>query len=259
MEFIILGTSAGGIPQSDCMQCKACRSAIENKGKDVRTRQSIIINNDGYTLIDADPDLRFQLIREKINLREIKEVFLTHIHGDHIFGLCEFAVGNVVAIPIFSDKIILDNVFDKSFDFMVKYGWAKPTQLKGEIKIRKLKFIPFEVPHTPKEFGPTLSYKIIENEKILTYVPDIATFTPEILKIIDNSNVIIIDGVFYDKSRVGHISIKDSIPFLQKLNLGQVIFTQMNHSEPTHEELEEKLKPYEYKFKVAYDGMKIKM
>lgn len=257
MEAIILGTSAGGVPQSDCMECRTCKYAIDHDGKDVRTRQAIIIKNgEGYTLIDADPDLRFQLIREKISLNKIKEVFLTHAHGDHMFGLYEFAVGNVESVPIISDKKILENIFRKSFDFLVKYGWTVPTELKGKIKIRELTFIPFEVPHTPKDLGPTLGYKIIDkNKKTLTYVPDIAALTPEILEIIDNSDILIFDGVFYDRTMAFHISMKNSIPILQKLNIGKIIFTQMNHSELIHEELKKLVKPYH----VAYDGMKIKI
>jgi len=257
MEVTILGTSAGGIPQTDCMKCRTCKSAVENGGKDVRTRQSIIIRNgNGYSLIDADPDLRFQLLREKINLREIKEVFLTHAHGDHIFGLYEFCVGDIRNVPIFSNRQILENVFGKSFYFLAEFGWMVPMELTKEIKIRNLSFLPFEVPHTPRELGPTLGFRISENGKVLTYVPDIALFTPEVLKKLDNSDVLIFDGVFYDRLNGGHIPIAGSIPILQKLNLGEVIFTQMNHTEPTHEELEKRLKPYGYK--VAYDGMKIK-
>lgn len=259
MEVTILGSGAtGGTPQSDCMQCRACKYAMKNGGKDFRTRQSIIIKNgEGYSLIDADPDLRFQLIREKIRTSEIKEVFLTHVHGDHIFGLFEFAVGYVMNVPVFSNKKILDNVFGKSFDFLAQYNWMKPIEISDEIKIRNLKFEPFEVPHTQKEIGPTLGFRITENEKVLTYVPDIAALTQKVLNMLNNSDVLIFDGVFFDRPNAIHISIKDSIPLLQKLKLGRVIFTQMNHSELLHEELEEKLKTYGYE--VAYDGMKIKL
>lgn len=258
MEIIVLGTSAAGIPQIDCMICKACKSAITKGGKDRRTMQAITIKNkDGFTLIDADPDLRFQLEKEKIRLQDITEIFITHVHGDHIFGLFELSIGEPLYIPVYSKKEILDLIFKKSFDYLEYLEFAKPTPIKNEIALRGFTFIPFEVSHTLPTAGPTLAYKIKEGNKILTYVPDIAELTPEILKMIDNSDVLIFDDVFYDKSLAGHLAMTESIPLIQKLNLGKVYFTQMNHSEPTHEELEELVKPYGYH--IAYDGLRIKL
>lgn len=258
MEITILGSSASGVPQIDCMVCKACRSAIIKGGKNRRTMQSIAIKNkDGFTLIDADPDLRFQFEKEKLRLQDITEIFLTHIHGDHIFGLFQLSVGHVLHIPVYSKKEILDLIFKKSFDYLEQFGFAEPIPLKNEITLRGLTFIPFEVPHTTRLAGPTLGYKIKEGKKVLTYVPDIAGFTPEILNTIDNSDVLIFDGVFYDRPIAMHMPIVESIPFLKKLNLKEVYFTQMNHSEPPHEELEKLVKPYGYH--IAYDGMKIRV
>jgi len=258
MEVIILGSSASGIPQIDCMSCNACRSAIEKGGKDRRTMQSIAIKNkDGFTLIDADPDLRFQFEREKIRLQDITEIFITHVHGDHIFGLFQLSVGADLHIPVYSKKEILDLIFKKSFDYLEQFGFAEPIPIKNEITLRGITFIPFEVPHTIPMAGPTLAYKIKEGGKTLTYVPDIAELTPKILNMIDNSDVLIFDGVFYSRSAAMHIPIIKSIPFLEKLNLGEVYFTEMNHSEPTHEELEKLVKPYGYH--IAYDGLKIKL
>jgi len=258
MEVIILGTSAGGIPQSDCRRCIACRTAIEKGGKDVRTRQAILIRNgDGYSLIDTDPDLRFQLIREGISLKEIKEVFLTHTHADHTFGMYEFALGNITNVPIYSDRQVLEYLFTRSFNFICNYGCLVPTEITEEIKLRELKFKPFEVPHTPEILGPTLGFRITDGKKILTYAPDVGELTSKVVNNIDNSNVLIFDGVFYDREGTDHVPIIDSIPVFQKLNIDEIIYTQMNHTEMTHGELEERLKPYG--FKVAYDGMRIKL
>jgi pyrroloquinoline quinone biosynthesis protein B len=258
MKVTILGSSAGGIPQVDCMECHTCLTAIAKGGKNRRTMTSIAIENkDGFTLIDADPDLRFQLEREKIRLQDITEIFLTHVHGDHTFGLYQLSTGRGLMVPVYSKKKILDMVFKKSFDFLEYMGFARPVPVNEKVTLHGMTFKPFGVPHTATVAGPTVGYNVMENGKKLTYVPDIADLTQDVQKSIDNSDVLIIDGVFFDQSRVGHIAITESIPILQKLEIGEVIFTHMNHTELTHEELEEELKPYGYK--VAYDGMKIKI
>lgn len=257
MEVIILGTSSAGIPESDCMICKTCRSASKG-GKDRRTMQALAIKNKiGFTLIDADPDLGHQLVREKIRLRDITEIFITHAHGDHIFGLFQLSVGEPLNMPVYSRKEILDMIFKKSFDYLEYLDFAKPIRIEDEITLRGITFIPFEVPHTSRMVGPTLGYKIIEGGKTLTYVPDIAELTPQIMKTIDNSDVLIFDGVFFNHSIAGHMAMTKSIPLLTKLKLGRVYFTQMNHSSPTHEELEKLVEPYGCS--IAYDGLKIKL
>ena len=63
--------------------CSVCNSPDP---RDHRTRVSLYIEWDGlYLLIDTSPDLRQQLLREKIT--RIDHVLFTHTHADHIFGL----------------------------------------------------------------------------------------------------------------------------------------------------------------------------
>ena len=51
-----------------------------------RTRCSIVVRNSrGNLLVDTPPDLRTQLLREKIGV--VHEVLFTHEHADHLFGL----------------------------------------------------------------------------------------------------------------------------------------------------------------------------
>jgi phosphoribosyl 1,2-cyclic phosphate phosphodiesterase len=258
MKVIILGSSAGGVPQIDCMECRSCRAAINHGGKNRRTMTSIAIENrKGFTLIDADPDLRFQMEREGMKMEDINGIFITHAHGDHMFGLFNLSTGRPHEIPIYSKKKVLDKIFGKSFAYLEYLGYARPIPIKVSVEFHGHTYVPFEVPHTRPGDGPTLGYCVKEGGKILNFVPDISKLTPDVLKSIDNSDVLIIDGVFYDEPRAGHAAIVQSIPLLQKLDIGEVIFTQMNHTEPTHEELEKLVKPYG--FKIAYDGMKIKL
>ena len=86
-ELIFLGSSGGiQVPSFHC-SCRTCEDA-RNDPKLQRTRASALISGKENILIDAGPDIEFQLEREKITF--IDSIFLTHWHYDHCFGLGAF-------------------------------------------------------------------------------------------------------------------------------------------------------------------------
>jgi phosphoribosyl 1,2-cyclic phosphodiesterase len=266
MEILVLGSAANArIPQSDCMVCKTCKTALERGGLDKRTRSSLLIKNlDKYTLVDANPDLSEQLVRERIPTTQISEILLTHAHGDHIYGLFEMAVGRPLKMPVYSDKNILNIIFGERrvFEYLIQEDRVIPEELvigeRKKLGAGKLKIVPFEVVHTPKEIlGPTLGYKFFEANKTFTYVPDISEFDKSAKKYIDNSNVLMIGTPMLEGRMYGHIGLKEMIPILQKMKIGKVYITHLFHVEPTHKELQNTVDPYGYT--IAYDDMKIKI
>src|SRR5579871_3514413 len=82
-EFILLGTGTShGVPIIGC-HCPVCTS--ENP-RNNRTRTGVAVRTpEGLFLIDTSPELRIQLLRERIDL--VNAVVYTHSHADHIFGL----------------------------------------------------------------------------------------------------------------------------------------------------------------------------
>ena len=82
-KFIILGSgSSMGVPRADGYS-GACN--LNNK-KNHRTRCSALIQlvNENI-LIDSSPDLRQQLLNNKI--KSISKVFYTHLHADQTHGI----------------------------------------------------------------------------------------------------------------------------------------------------------------------------
>ena len=83
MKFIILGCgSSMGVPRPDGFfgNCNP-----KNK-KNFRTRCSALINtNNENILIDSSPDLRQQLLDNKI--KTIDKVFYSHMHADQTHGI----------------------------------------------------------------------------------------------------------------------------------------------------------------------------
>ena len=83
VKFIILGSgSSMGVPRADGYSGN-CN--LNNK-KNFRTRCSALIKfDDKNILIDTSPDLRSQLLKNKI--KSINKVFYTHLHADQTHGI----------------------------------------------------------------------------------------------------------------------------------------------------------------------------
>ena len=76
------------------------------KKKNLRTRCSALIKtkNDNI-LIHTSPDLRFQLLQNKIN--KIDFVLYSHMHADQTHGINDlrvFYIKNKKTIPVFADR-----------------------------------------------------------------------------------------------------------------------------------------------------------
>ena len=84
-RLIILGCGSSlGVPRIDGIW----GSCNKNNKKNIRTRSSaIIIKGKNSILIDTSPDLRCQLLSNKI--KNISSVILTHEHADQTNGLFE--------------------------------------------------------------------------------------------------------------------------------------------------------------------------
>lgn len=107
VTFLGTGTSVG-VPAIGC-DCDVC---LSSEPKNKRTRCSITVRLPGGTLlIDTPPDLRTQLIREKIGL--VHAVLYTHEHADHVFGLDDvrlfpFRLGH--AVPLYCNATVESHI-----------------------------------------------------------------------------------------------------------------------------------------------------
>jgi phosphoribosyl 1,2-cyclic phosphate phosphodiesterase len=81
MRVELLGTAAAeGWPGLFC-DCGVCTYARVHKGKDVRTRSSLLI--DRRLKIDFPPDTFYHTIAHNIELRTLQALLFTHAHDDH--------------------------------------------------------------------------------------------------------------------------------------------------------------------------------
>ena len=82
MRIQILGTAAAeGWPAVFC-GCETCNRARAAGGKNIRTRQSAQI--DDVFKIDLPPDTHYHQFHYGLRLSELKHLFITHSHEDHL-------------------------------------------------------------------------------------------------------------------------------------------------------------------------------
>ena len=83
MKFIILGCgSSMGVPRSD----GDFGNCNPKEKKNYRTRCSaLIITKSSNILIDTSPDLRSQLLKNKV--KKIDKVLYSHMHADQTHGI----------------------------------------------------------------------------------------------------------------------------------------------------------------------------
>ena len=82
-SLTLTGTSTSvGVPVVTC-DCRICRSSDP---RNRRYRSGVLVRGpEGNFVIDASPELRLQLVRERVE--RVEAAIFTHSHADHIMGL----------------------------------------------------------------------------------------------------------------------------------------------------------------------------
>ena len=194
LKFIILGSgSSMGVPRSDGFFGK-CNP--KNK-KNYRTRCSALIkfNNENF-LIDTSPDLRQQLLSNKI--KSIDRIFYTHLHADQTHGINDlrpFFLTTNKKIPIYAD-IKTTKYLYSTFKYCFKSSFGYPSTLslnklkkKHTFKNKNKKII---IQSIPVEHGKIKSICYLINKK-LAYASDISLFYEQDYKFLMNLDYLIID------------------------------------------------------------------
>ena len=98
MKLKYYGTGAGyGIPEIFC-DCRICRQAREEGGKNIRTRSCATL--DGRIAIDLSVDTFYHSAFAGLDMRRIKQVLVTHAHHDHFFTNDMFSRARNMSEPV---------------------------------------------------------------------------------------------------------------------------------------------------------------
>ena len=216
-KFIILGSgSSMGVPRADGHFGK-CNP--RNK-KNYRTRCSALIkfNNENF-LIDTSPDLRQQLIFNKI--KNINKIFYTHLHADQTHGINDlraFYKKTKKQLPVYADKKTTKYLFS-TFKYCFKSAFGYPSTLVlnklKKIHTFKNKNNSITIKAIPVEHGNIESICYLINKK-LAYASDISLFYKQDYQFLNNLDFLIIDCL-WKKKHTAHFNLDEVLDIVKIL------------------------------------------
>lgn len=257
MKLIFLGTGAGcGVPSFYC-NCPACQEA-QREPRYTRSRCAIMVSGEQNTLIDAPPDLRFQLLRERID--QIDHFFLTHWHYDHSGGLGELEfyvrVKRQEAIPAYMTPGSL-KWLRASYGFLEDCFSIQTVDAGWQFELDKVVYTGLEVTHAPGTLGLLLH---TSSSKRTAYLPDTGPLPASTQEMLRGVDTLILGATFWGRNWMpeDHLSVQEAVQIGLRLEAKEMYLTHvsMHHDKPiTNRELESYLLSFGDHLHLAYDGL----
>ncbi len=240
IKCTLLGCGSSlGVPRADGSfgNCKS------REKKNYRTRCSFLISSKiKNIIIDTSPDLRIQLLNNKVT--NISSVFYTHYHADQTHGINDlrvFFLKNQKKIPVYSDlqtKKFLLTTFKycfndfKGYPSILKHHSLKKKHFfdskKNRIKIQYLK-----VKHGLID---SLGYLINDT---CAYISDVNEIYEKELRKLHNLKYFVIDCLRY-KEHSSHFNLSQVLDIVKYIKPKKTILTNM-HSDLDYNQLKIKL------------------
>ena len=253
-KLIILGSgNSMGVPKID----GSWGNCNKKNKKNIRTRcAAIILKGNNSILIDTSPDIKNQLITNKI--KNLSSVIYTHEHADQTNGLFElrpFFLKYKKKINIYGNLRTINHL-KKRFDYCFESFYDYPAIVKGNIikKVfslgkhnEKINFNTTQVVHGPIK---ATAY-VFENT---AYISDCNDLSIVNMKIFQNLKHLVIDCLRIKKSPV-HFNLEEALYVHTCLKPKRTILTNLN-SELNYDFL---LKRLPKNVLPAYDGLKLNL
>lgn len=279
MKIKLLGTAAAeGIPALFCT-CPICQHAMKKKGRNIRTRAQVLVDDD--LLVDFNADTYYHKLKYHLHLEKIKTLLITHSHTDHFISFdlayrgIYFAENINQNLNVYGNRNVIDS-FQKT-----NYIETMDERVLNQIKFHEIQpFNQFRVDgyqinslsanHMKNE--QALLYTIQKDNKTMMICYDTARITEEnydyLLQMNLHIDCILIDGTS-GKHTNGvqnvHMGLMDAYDTIQKLKdksilkeNARTIITHISHNGGyTHETYTKKAA--KLKMEVAYDGMELEI
>ena len=256
MKFIILGCgSSMGVPRPDGFFGK-CNP--KNK-KNYRSRCSALIKTKSENvLIDTSPDLRQQLIDNKIN--QIDKVLYSHMHADQTHGINDlrsFYINTRKQINVFAD-LPTSKYLKKTFSYCFTNSnkeyppTLKLNKIRKNILIdnnkKKIDIKPIKVKH-----GSVNSICYIIDKK-LAYISDVSHIFNKDFKFFKNLKHLVIDCLWF-KDHPSHFNFTKALELIKLFSPKNAILTNL-HTDIDYKDLKKRLPKY---IIPAHDGLIINL
>ena len=208
-----------------------------------------------HLLIDPCVDLRQQFLRE--NIADVRDILVTHLHADHIFGLNEVRIFNKKYNH--ATNLYLEQGFNCEIREVFRYIYNPPDQIGGGLpqvnnviikpgktfEIADFKITPFRVFHGRL---PITGFRINN----IAYITDSSVIPEESYQYLEQLDVLVLNAL-RERKHPTHFSISESVEQAQKIGAKQTLFTHIDH-DLEHEKTNSSLPK---NIQLAYDGQVI--
>jgi phosphoribosyl 1,2-cyclic phosphate phosphodiesterase len=250
--FTFLGTGTSvGVPMIGC-DCPVCRS---QDPRNHRYRCGVLIRTpEGNILIDTPPELRLQLVRERVRL--IHAVLFTHFHADHVFGLDDLRpIGKYLGEPV---PLYCTGEVEGKLRAAFSYAFGPQAEELSAGFIPKLRFQritsdPFTVldqrvvpiPLIHAQFD-VFGFRIGD----VAYCTDVNEIPRTSWPRLEGVRVLVLDAL-RPKPHPAHFGLDQALDVIDRFQPEQAYLTHLSH-EMDHEAISQQLPP---NVQLAYDGL----
>lgn len=253
-EMILLGTGTShGVPVIGC-RCPVCRS---DNPRNQRTRTGVAVQApEGMFLIDTSPELRIQLLREKIDL--VHAAVYTHSHADHLFGLDDLRLFGYYLkrpIPLYCEEIVEQQIRSAySYAFLPPdpeiHNGALPM-----LEIRRIGLEPFELLGLKVQpmrlwhgkLG-VLGYRVGD----VAFCTDVSRIPEESFPHLEGLDTLVIDAL-RETPHTTHFGIPQALEVVERVRPRRTYLTHVSH----HLEYEATNARLPAGVELSYDGLRI--
>jgi len=251
--FTFLGTGTSvGVPMLGC-ECAVCRST---NPRNQRYRCAVLIGTpQGNLLIDTPPELRLQLLRERVRL--VSAVLFTHYHADHLFGLDDLRpfprhLGGPMPLYCAGDvEAKIRETF--SYAFAPEADHLSAAAIP-KLTIRRITAEPFEVlgqrvvpiPLLHAHFS-VFGFRIDD----VAYCTDVNYIPEGSWPLLRGLRVLVLDAL-RPRPHAAHFGLDEALAVIERVKPARAYLTHMAH-ELEHEETNRRLPRG---VELAYDGLK---
>ena len=231
--LVLLGTGTShGVPMIGC-GCEVCQSTDPRNN---RTRTGVFVKApQGNFLIDTSPELRIQLLREKIS--RIHAAVFTHGHADHIFGLDDLRLFGYYLegpVPLYCEEMVEERIrasFDYAFGDYVSPFPSNHWGAIPQLEIRRIGLEPFDVLGLTVQpirllHGqlPVLGYRIGN----VAFCTDVSRIPDESWPLLEGLDVLILDALRH-KPHATHFSVDQAVEVARRVQPRQTYLTHISH------------------------------
>lgn len=254
-EIIVLGSGTSvGVPVIGC-ECKTCTS---DHPRNNRMRCSIAIPiGEQWVIVDTPPEIRLQLVREKIPL--VHATLFTHAHADHIFGLDDLRIcGHRLDAPV---PLYCEEPVEKALRKSYYYAFGNEAPINPHkfalprLRFERIGLEPFEL------FGqeirplrlmhgklPVLGFRVGD----VAYCTDVSMIPEETWPHLEGLDTLILDALRHEPHTT-HFNVEQALEVVERVKPKQTYFTHlacMLEYEETNAELPDGVE-------LAYDGLRV--